>query len=267
MTSRTRRRVTYAGAVPPPTPASLLAGALRADPARPLLTFHDHGDGQRVELSVATFANWVAKTANLVRDELGAAPGDVLSVRLPLHWQAAVWLQAAWATGLVVTLDRDAPADVTVVSHDDEHPGDGSVVSLGLAAMGLPSPGSSPSAPGALDYDREIHAHGDRFDGALPAADAVALVEHGVATTGAGLAAEATAAQAPDGALLVTDDLTTRAAVLGALLVPLASGVTSVLVRHADPARLDATVAQERVAAAVGRGPRHVPAWRPGPRG
>jgi uncharacterized protein (TIGR03089 family) len=252
---------------PPPTPAALLAAALGADPARPLLTFHDHADGQRVELSVATFANWVAKTANLVRDELDAQPGDVLSVRLPLHWQAAVWLQAGWATGLVVSLDPDATADVTVVSHDDVREGDGSVVSLGLAPMGLPRPDRSPATPGALDYDREIHAHGDRFDGAAPAADAVALVEHGEATTGATLAAEATTAPPPGGALLVTGDLTTRDAVLAGLLVPLASGVTSVLVRHADPEGLGAIVAQERVVAAVGRGPRHVPAWRPGPPG
>lgn len=253
--------------MPPPTPATLLADALRADPARPLLTFHDHADGQRVELSVATFANWVAKTANLVRDELDAQPGETLSVRLPLHWQAAVWLQAAWATGLVVTLDRDAEADVTVVSHDDGHAGHGSVVSMGLAPMGLPHPDRTPATPTALDYDREIHAHGDRFDGVAPAPDSVALVEGGVTTTGAELAREATVTPPPGGALLVTDDLTTRQVLLGGLLVPLASGATAVLTRHADPERLAATVAQERVVAAVGRGWRHVPAWRSGASG
>ena len=44
------------------TPAGLLADALRADPGRPLITFYDDATGERVELSVATFGNWVAKT-------------------------------------------------------------------------------------------------------------------------------------------------------------------------------------------------------------
>ena len=57
------------------TAATLLATALRDDPARPLLTFHDDATGERTELSVATFANWVAKTANLLADDLGAGPG------------------------------------------------------------------------------------------------------------------------------------------------------------------------------------------------
>ena len=45
------------------TPADLLRSALAADPGRPLVTFYDDATGERVELSVATFANWVAKTA------------------------------------------------------------------------------------------------------------------------------------------------------------------------------------------------------------
>src|SRR5690606_33707705 len=56
------------------TPADLLSSALAADPGRPLVTFYDDATGERVELSVATFAYWVAKTANLLQDELSAEP-------------------------------------------------------------------------------------------------------------------------------------------------------------------------------------------------
>lgn len=244
------------------TPTTLLAEALRVDPARPLLTFHDHATGERSELSVATFANWVAKTANLLGSELDPAPGDVLALELPVHWQAAVWLQAAWATGLVVDLDRAADADVRVVGHDQNGPPAREVVSLGLGPLGLPRPGSAPASPGALDYDREVHAHGDRFDGPLPDAGAVALVAGGAPTTGGELAAAALAAGHPGGALLVTRPPATVSDVLGGLLVPLATGVTAVVCRHADPERLAATVAQERVVAAVGAPAGHVPAWR-----
>ncbi len=93
----------------PPTPSALLAAALGRDPARPLLTYYDDATGERTELSVATFANWVAKTANLLRDDLGVQPGGLVAVDLPLHWQAAVWLQSCWELGLVVRLGPGVP--------------------------------------------------------------------------------------------------------------------------------------------------------------
>ena len=36
---------------------------------------------------MATFANWVAKTANLLQGDLAAEPGDRLALLLPAHWQ------------------------------------------------------------------------------------------------------------------------------------------------------------------------------------
>ena len=45
--------------------AEVLAAQLRRDPGRPLLTFYDHATDERVELSVTTYANWVAKTASV----------------------------------------------------------------------------------------------------------------------------------------------------------------------------------------------------------
>src|SRR5262249_10238292 len=73
-----------------------------ADPVRPLVTFYDDATGERIELSATTFGNWVAKTANLLVDELDAEPGDRIALDLPPHWQTAVWLFAAWSAGLHV---------------------------------------------------------------------------------------------------------------------------------------------------------------------
>ncbi|MBK3597162.1 TIGR03089 family protein, partial [Streptomyces sp. MBT51] len=101
------------------TPADLLRSALAADPARPLVTFYDDATGERVELSVATFANWVAKTANLLQGDLAAEPGDRLALLLPAHWQSAVWLLACSSVGVVADVQGDPAAADLVVSGPD----------------------------------------------------------------------------------------------------------------------------------------------------
>ncbi|GAA3231916.1 hypothetical protein GCM10020256_46910 [Streptomyces thermocoprophilus] len=97
------------------TPADLLSSALAADPSRPLVTFYDDATGERVELSVATFANWVAKTSNLLQDGMSAEPGDRVALLLPAHWQTAVWLLACASVGVVADVEGDpAKADFVV---------------------------------------------------------------------------------------------------------------------------------------------------------
>jgi adenylosuccinate lyase len=45
--------------------AEVLADQLRHDPGRPLVTHYDHATGERTELSVTAYANWVATGAGL----------------------------------------------------------------------------------------------------------------------------------------------------------------------------------------------------------
>ncbi|MET0997002.1 MAG: TIGR03089 family protein, partial [Mycobacterium sp.] len=68
---------------------ALLGPILAADPAGPRVTYYDDATGERIEVSTVTLANWAAKTANLLRDELGAGPGSRIAVLLPAHWQTA----------------------------------------------------------------------------------------------------------------------------------------------------------------------------------
>src|SRR5581483_10873997 len=56
------------------TPSELLAAEVARDGARPLFTFYDDATGARVELSVATTANWVAKTAGFLIDTYDVQP-------------------------------------------------------------------------------------------------------------------------------------------------------------------------------------------------
>ena len=83
--------------------AHVLTELLRTDPGRPLVTYYDHATGERVELSVTTYANWVAKTASLLAEEHDLERGQSLRVDLPVHWLGPVFLGAAWAIGLTVT--------------------------------------------------------------------------------------------------------------------------------------------------------------------
>src|SRR5205085_489266 len=90
------------------TVGARFAAIVAVDPTRPLLTWYDDGNGERTELSGATLANWVAKTANLLVDGVGVVPGDAAVVLLPPHWQSAAILLACWSAGVTV-LSTPAP--------------------------------------------------------------------------------------------------------------------------------------------------------------
>ena len=94
--------------------ADVLARQLRGDSSRPLITFYDDATGERVELSVTTYANWVAKTASLLVEEHELERGQSLCVDLPPHWLGPVFLGAAWAAGLVVAGPEDDAPDAVV---------------------------------------------------------------------------------------------------------------------------------------------------------
>ncbi len=162
-------------------PQDLWRTAVARDPARPFLTHYDDATGERVELSFTTTDNWVAKTANLLVDELCAEPGERIGLWLPTHWQTVVWYLACWATGTVPTLEADA-ADCAHAVADPEHAGatmdcPGTRLLLALRPLG----GRAATVPtGMLDYAAEVPTHGDRFAGPPVLATAPALERAGV---------------------------------------------------------------------------------------
>ncbi|MCT4356595.1 TIGR03089 family protein [Streptomyces sp. Je 1-79] len=241
------------------TPADLLRSALAADPARPLVTFYDDATGERVELSVATFANWVAKTANLLQGELSASPGDRLALLLPAHWQTAVWLLACSSVGVTAELGGDpADADYVVAGPDTLDAGlacSGDRIALSLAPMGRRFP--APPA-GYADYAVEVPSQGDRFAPFVPVdADSPALLAGGTELTGAQLVERARAdagalGLAPGARLLSGRPYDTWDGVSAGLYAPLAAGASVVLCRNLDllaPEALEKRVESERVTA------------------
>jgi len=223
------------------TPAGLLDHAL-TDPVRPLVTFYDDATGERVELSVATFANWVAKTANLLQDDLGAQPGDRLALLLPAHWQTAVWLLAGFSTGVIVAPGADpAGADLVVAGPDALDAARacrGERVALALRPLG----GRFPQPPqGFVDYAVEVPSQGDRFVPYTPvdAADPALELPGGEALTNAQVAerARATARElglAPGSRVLTGLSFDDWQGLAAGLLAPLAVNGSVVLCRNLD---------------------------------
>jgi uncharacterized protein (TIGR03089 family) len=131
-----------------------------ADPTRPLLTWYDDMTGERTELSGATLGNWVAKTANLLVDGVGAGPGDTAVALLPPHWQTAAVLLGAWSAGLVVSSEPGAaevgfatPARAAELTQPERY-------LVGLHPLGLPL---RDVPAGYLDYAVEVRNYGDAF--------------------------------------------------------------------------------------------------------
>ncbi len=236
------------------TPADLLRRALAEDPARPFVTYYDDATGERVELSVATFDNWVAKTANLIQEGLLLEPGARVALALPTHWQAQVWLMACWSAGVVAVPGGDPAGCDAVVTDaagvETARACPGERVVLSLHPLGLPSP---EPVPGFVEYATEVRQYGDRFIPYAPVdPDAPALEVAGRVRSGAELVEQAEHTANQDGwdagtRVLTTLDLSGWEGILGGLLVPLAAGASVVLCRNLNLGKLPERRAAERV--------------------
>jgi uncharacterized protein (TIGR03089 family) len=243
-----------AGMSSPETFPEALAAQLRTDAARPLVTFYDDATGERVELSVTTYANWVAKTSALVQDELDVEHGGTLQLDLPTHWLAAVWLGAAWTVGLSVTPDAAASADLVVCGPDtvDEHAGRAdraAVVALSLRPLG--GRFTEPLEAGVIDYGAVVLGQPDAFSPLEPpTGDDPAWSVAGTVHTQRKLLAEAASWPGSGAGARVLTDVApgTRDGVL-ALVGAVATGGSLVLVRNPDESQWQRRHHDERATA------------------
>jgi acyl-CoA synthetase (AMP-forming)/AMP-acid ligase II len=259
---------------PFPGVAAALAARLRTDPASPMVTFYDDATGERIELSGATLDNWVAKTANLLVDTLGLAPGDLVAVDLPAHWLTVVVLFAAWSAGLEVAIAAVAePAPDRPDGPDEpdrpERSADGPIGELPdvqvvfvaenrvdaaleldadeIVALSLRPLGARLAFPiaGVLDFAAEVPAHGDRFAAPPPPPSQAVLLAHAYRVASSiGLG--------PRDRLLSTVGPDTADGLFATLLAPLVAGASLVLCRNLDPASLARRIETERVTVVCG---------------
>ena len=169
-----------------PTPAHLLRALVAADPGRPRITVYDDTEsatrGERIELSARVLANWVAKGANLLCDDLDVGGGSVVQLDLPPHWRTLYWALATWSVGAAVDVPArrrsdaggaaaaadsgDAGGDVVVTDAVDvasaATASGADVVFVTLAALARSA--TVPVPAGAVDEARELATHGDVFD-------------------------------------------------------------------------------------------------------
>jgi uncharacterized protein (TIGR03089 family) len=253
----------------PALPADLLALALRRDPAAPLITYYDDATAERIELSAATLANWVAKTANLLQDEFDVGPGSTVAVALPVHWQTAAVLLAVWSCGATVVdtatedYGRLADVDVVLAAHDRlaaledavEDTVDVELLALSLHPLGMGMTGYSGPA---RDFALEVRAHGDRFvPYEFPEPGAPGLRIGALELTLGGLAEAARELGDRLGLtagdrVLIDERTALEAGPVAWLLAPLAAGASLVLCRNPIEDVLVHRAATERVTATLG---------------
>lgn len=224
--------------------AAVLSVRLRDEPGRPLVTFYDDASGERVELSVTTYANWVAKAAGLLVEEGDLERGMRLRLDLPTHWLGPVFLGAAWTIGLAIS-DDDHP-DAVVCGPDTlaawaDRADDLPVFACSLRPLGVRF--AEPLPAGVHDVGVEVWTQPDAFTPwDPPGDDDIAVDGDGVRRTqGELMKAAAAGSLLTDGGRLFS--ATNPASPPGVVTVtePLALGGSLVLVRHLSPVRSQST--------------------------
>jgi uncharacterized protein (TIGR03089 family) len=233
---------------------ALLGPLLANGSPRPLITHYDDATGARIELSRATVANWAAKTANWLVDEIDLEPGAPVAVVLPAHWQTAGVLLGSWWCGAHVTGDPH-DAEVAFVPASDPSAGKGAhtVAAVGLDALGAPLRNLP---DGVLDYVSEIRVHGDDFTPLQPiAGNTPALLESTVDSVLGTARQRADALGIGDGdRVLSTLDWDLDGGVVDGFLTILSAQASLVQCTNPDPAKLDQRRSDERVTVELGTG-------------
>jgi uncharacterized protein (TIGR03089 family) len=224
----------------------ILARRLADDPGRPLVTFYDDANAERTELSVATWANWVAKVSSLLVEEVDVEHGSRLLVDLPAHWLGTVVLGAAWACGIEVVWDGEADAVVTgpegLARWESEA---GRMPVLATALQPLAGRFLDGVPPGVHDLGVEVWAQPDGYAAFPPPSGDDAAV--------AGTSQEelwgsaAVGIQLSDGGRLLSESNPASPSGLVSLTEPLTRNGSLVLVAHASTERCEQIATDERV--------------------
>jgi uncharacterized protein (TIGR03089 family) len=227
--------------------AAVLDPLLGRDPMGPRITYYDDASGERIELSTVTLVNWAAKTANLLRDELGAGPGSRVAVLLPAHWQTAAVLLGVWYVGAEATLG-DGDAELALCTADRFAEAEAAVGAGEIAVLSLDPFGKSvPDLPiGVTDYATAVRVHGDQVS---PEPSPGAALDGRSVDELLAAAADSAAAQGftVDDRVMSTGRWDDPEELIANFLAVLASGASLVLVANPDATALDRRRETEKI--------------------
>jgi len=226
--------------------SALLDPLMATDPMGPRITYYDDANGERIELSTVTLANWAAKTGNLLRDELGAQPGSRVAVLLPAHWQTAAVLLGVWWIGAEAVLAGDADIALCTAGRlpeADDAVGVGEIAVLSLDPFGKPA---ADLPVGITDYATAVRVHGDQISPERRPGPALAgqSVEEVLATAQSSAAEQGFASR---DRVMSTADWATPDDLTANLLAVFAAGASLVQVANPDAAVLDRRREMEKV--------------------
>lgn len=210
----------------------LLSHLLALDPASPRLTVYNESTGARLDFSAITLDNWASKVGNMLLEELDLEEGSLITIDLPVSWQAAMIMLGALATGVEVSFD-DPEADAIFTSLDrfSQYEGHSDVLIVSEDPFGrgvVESGGELPN--GAIDFGPTVRFYGDQFfqpTRALP---------------------ELISSELPAGSRVLATGWKDRAEFDAQVLEPLAVGGSAVIVAGLTTAeRLDQIATNEKV--------------------
>ena len=236
--------------------ATLLGSLLAGESGKPRITWYGAG---RTELSTASLANWSAKVAGLLCDELGGTTGGVVVVRTTPSWQLVPLLLGAWWAGMTVTDQDDQAALAAFVDQGADASADEVFVVSGHP-LGAPS---TDVQAHQRDFSSAVLPQGDRFApwGAGPSPDSPAVLTAAGAISVAELLDRARAAAAaigPGGRLFSVDALTLPNGVVAGVLGAMAADGSLIQVGPGFPAgpdhalRLASVAGDERATVTLG---------------
>ena len=225
---------------------ALLDPLLSNNPMGPCIAYYDDASGERIELSTVTLANWAAKTANLLRDELGAGPGTRVAVLLPAHWQTAAVLLGVWWIGAEVVCT--GLADIALCTAErlaeaDEVAAGGEVAVLSMDPFGKPADGLP---VGVTDYATAVRVHGDQVSAERSPGPALDGRPVDAVLEAARRSAQEYGLDASD-RVMSARPWSTPHQIVDNLLAVFAAGASLVQVTNPDPALLDRRRVTEKV--------------------
>ncbi|HEY5149260.1 MAG TPA: TIGR03089 family protein [Mycobacterium sp.] len=226
--------------------ATLLGPLLAGDSSKPRITWYGAG---RTELSTASLANWSAKVAGLLCDELGGTTGGVVVVRTTPSWQVVPLLLGAWWAGMTIT-DQDDPAALAAFVDPGADAASDEVFVVSGHPLGAPS---TDVQAHQRDFSTAVLPQGDRFApwGAGPAPDSPAVLTAAGATSVVDLLDQARAAAAAIGSggrLFAVDPPTLPHGVVAGVLGALAADGSLIQIGPGFPAGADHAVRLASVA-------------------